>query len=114
MNLLFIISQFVFFSYGHAQNICIETIAPYTSTILYVKSNTKGVLLPRTSNTSRNAIINPPKELLLYDTTTFGFWFHNGTAWTQIVSADNLWSLAGNAEADSLTFILNILKHDTE
>jgi len=40
---------------------------------LDVKSFTKGMLLPRTSTTSRLAIVNPAKGLILYDTTTSGF-----------------------------------------
>jgi hypothetical protein len=39
----------------------------------------KGMLLPRISTTSRLAIVNPAKGWLLYDTTTSGFWFNNGT-----------------------------------
>ena len=67
-----------------AQSVGINTTTPNGSAILDIKSNNKGVLLPRTSTTSRNAILSPAKGLLLYDTTTSGFWFHNGTAWAQL------------------------------
>ncbi|MEO6718800.1 MAG: tail fiber domain-containing protein [Ferruginibacter sp.] len=81
-----------------AQSVGINNNAPHSSAILDVKSNTKGMLLPRTSTTSRNAIINPAKGLILYDTTTSGFWFHNGSAWNALStgSATNYWSLNGS------------------
>lgn len=61
------------------------------------------MLLPRTSTTSRIAIVNPAKGLILYDSTTAAFWFHNGTAWSQIANADNIWSLSGNPTTDPVT-----------
>ncbi len=80
-----------------AQSVGINNSTPHASAILDVKSFTKGVLLPRTSTTSRTAIVNPAKGLILYDTTTSGFWFHNGTAWVQLSSNSNGWNLTGNA-----------------
>ena len=64
--------------------------------ILDVKSYTKGVLIPRTKTT---AIATPVKGLIIYDTTTNSFWFHNGTSWTEIASAGVLagWATTGNA-----------------
>ena len=55
------------------------------------------MLIPRTSTTSRLAIVNPAKVLMLYDTTTSSFWFHNGSAWTQLSAAGNGWNITGNA-----------------
>ncbi len=86
-----------------AQSIGINNTTPHASAILDIKSNNKGVLLPRTSTTSRVAIVNPAKGLLLYDTTTSGFWFHNGTAWAQLSGAGNGWSLTGNAGTNPAT-----------
>ncbi len=102
-KLLFIILPFIFFSYGFTQSIGIGTTTPNASSILDIKSNNKGVLLPRTSTTSRNAIVNPAKGLLLYDTTTSGFWFHSGSAWAQLSGAGNGWSLTGNAGINPAT-----------
>ena len=81
-----------------AQSVGINNTTPHNSAILDVKSNTKGMLIPRTSTTSRNAIANPAKGLILYDTTTSGFWFYNGSAWNalSVGSSTNYWTLNGS------------------
>ncbi len=79
-----------------AQSIGINNTTPHASAILDIKSNNKGVLLPRTSTTSRVAIVNPAKGLILYDTTTSGFWFHNGTACAQLSGGSNYWTTSGS------------------
>ena len=76
---------------------------PHPSAILDIKSNTKGMLLPRTSTTSRIAIANPAKGLILYDTTTSGFWFHNGIVWAQLSGGSNGWNLTGNTGTNPST-----------
>lgn len=66
-----------------------------TAAILDVKSFTKGVLIPRTKTSSVTTTV---KGLIIYDTTTNSFWFHNGTAWTEIAStgASSGWATTGN------------------
>ncbi|MEO6718799.1 MAG: tail fiber domain-containing protein [Ferruginibacter sp.] len=104
MKKLFIFCSCILFAVqSFAQSIGINNNTPHSSAILDVKSNTKGMLLPRTSTTSRNAIVNPAKGLLLYDTTTSGFWFHNGTAWASLAGSSG-WGLTGNA-ATATNFI---------
>ncbi len=60
----FIILQLIIFSYGYAQGVGIGTVTPNASAILDIMGNSKGVLLPRTSTTSRNPIANPARGLL--------------------------------------------------
>jgi ligand-binding sensor domain-containing protein len=86
-----------------AQSVGINNTIPHASAILDIKSNTKGMLIPRTSSTSRIAIVNPAKGLMLYDTTTGSFWFYNGSIWTSIADGNNTWSLAGNTGINPLT-----------
>ncbi|KAA9035824.1 hypothetical protein FW778_19910 [Ginsengibacter hankyongi] len=86
-----------------AQSVGIGTTTPDASSMLEVKSSDKGLLLPRTSATSRTAIVNPAKGLIVYDTTTGSFWFHNGSAWTQIESGGGNWSLTGNGGSNPAT-----------
>ena len=69
-----------------AQSVGINTSLPDNTAILDVKSNTKGMLLPRSSTISRLAIVNPAKGLVLYDTTPASFYFYNGTQWTSLGS----------------------------
>jgi trimeric autotransporter adhesin len=85
-----------------AQNIGIGTTTPNASSILEIKASNKGLLIPRTSTTSRIAIVNPAKGLMVYDTTTSSFWYHSGSAWTQISSASGTSrGIKGNANTDS-------------
>lgn len=72
-----------------------------SSAILDVKSNSKGILIPRTSSTSRLGIVNPANGLILYDTTTSTFWFYSGTAWNEISTGITNWTLTGNAGTDT-------------
>ena len=100
---LIIFSCLLFSTLMLAQSVGINNTTPHASAILDVKSNNKGVLLPRTSTTSRVAIANPAKGLILYDTTTSGFWFHNGTAWAQLSGGGNAWNLTGNSGTNPAT-----------
>src|SRR5664279_5168685 len=85
-----------------AQSIGIGTATPDASSILEIKSSNKGLLIPRTSTASRTAIVSPAKGLMVYDTTTSSFWYHNGTAWTEIGNATGAsWGITGNANTDS-------------
>ncbi|MEO6721986.1 MAG: hypothetical protein ABIN67_16595, partial [Ferruginibacter sp.] len=79
-----------------AQSVGINNNTPHSSAILDIKSADKGLLIPRTSTTSRIAIANPAKGLMIYDTTSSGFWFYNGSAWTSVDAGSNGWSLTGN------------------
>lgn len=102
-SFFFYIIVILFSTKVFSQSVSINTDGsqPHPSAILDVKSNSKGILLPRTSTTSRTAIVNPPKGLILYDTTTSGFWFHNGSVWTQLSAGSIGWNLTGNAGTDS-------------
>ncbi len=82
-----------------AQSIGINTTAPHASAILDIKSNTRGMLIPRTSTSSRLAILNPAKGLMVYDTTTSSFGFYNGADLNEITAGANDWSLTGNGDS---------------
>ena len=86
-----------------AQSVGINNTTPHSSAVLDVGSNTKGILLPRTSTISRLAILNPAKGLILYDSTVSSFYFYNGTAWAPISASGNGWSLTGNAGTNPAT-----------
>jgi hypothetical protein len=98
-NYLLLIASIAVIITTAAQKVGIGTTTPHASAALEIKSNNKGVLIPRTSTTSRNAIVSPAKGLMLYDTTTSSFWFYNGAAWANLSAggAANGWSLTGNA-----------------
>lgn len=71
-----------------AQSVGIGTTTPDNSASLDIKNNNKGILVPRTSTTSRIAIVNPAKGLMLFDTTTMSFGFHTGNEWVEASRID--------------------------
>jgi len=65
-----------------AQNVGIGTTAPKAK--LEIVSTNSGILIPRLTSTARNAIVNPPKSLLVFDSTANQFYYFNGGAWQSI------------------------------
>ena len=82
-------------SFCHAQNIGIGTTNPQAK--LEISSTNSGLLIPRLTTTAKNAIANPPRGLLVYDSTIKQFYFHNGTDWESMASATSLWQQSGVA-----------------
>jgi Chaperone of endosialidase len=74
---------------------------PDSSAMLDIKSTSQGILIPRMTSTQRATIKNPAKGLLVYDSSTTTFWFHNGVAWTELTAgaggSGSGWSLNGNS-----------------
>jgi trimeric autotransporter adhesin len=90
------------------QNIGIGTSTPHSSSLLDVKSNNKGMLVPRinlTSETDMVTIAAPATSLLVYNTNNAltdgeGFYFWNGTKWSKLMNRANVstlaWGVTGN------------------
>src|SRR4030095_8155552 len=70
----------------------IGTITPNASSLLEIKSTSKGLLIPRMSKTQRDAIVTPATGLMIYQTnSTPGFYYYSGTAWTAVsIASANL------------------------
>ena len=63
----------------------IGTTSPNSSSLLEIKSTTKGLLIPRLTQTQRNAISAPVTGLLIYQTDNYpGFYYYDGNAWNII------------------------------
>ncbi|MCI4669830.1 MAG: hypothetical protein MRZ79_16970 [Bacteroidia bacterium] len=73
---------------------------PNSSAMLDIKSSSKGILIPRMSETERANIINPANGLMVFDTTHNSFWFFNGSLWME-VGKDGL----GNHEASTSLYL---------
>ena len=72
--------------------------APDGSAILDLKSTTKGILIPRMTESQRTLISNVATGLLVYQTDgTSGFYFYNGSAWVSLSEDGAGWGLSGNA-----------------
>lgn len=76
----------------YAQSVGINTDGsnPDASAILDVKSNKKGILIPRMTKAERDSIINPATGLMVFQTNeTIGLWNFYGGKWN-FLSKDNL------------------------
>jgi hypothetical protein len=81
----------------------IGTISPGASSLLEIRSTSKGILIPRMTLTQRNAIAKPATGLLIYQTnSTPGFYYYNGSAWKAVTTKTG-WSLTGNAGTNPST-----------
>ena len=95
---LILIAIFIVVINAKSQNVAITDDDSYTansSSMLDVKSTTKGFLSPRVTTTQRNAIVTPATGLLVFDTSLNGFYYYNGTAWINLSSGSSsglLWS----------------------
>lgn len=79
----------------------IGTTSPNASSLLEIRSTTKGLLISRMTLAQRNAVASPATGLLIYQTnSTPGFYYYNGSAWKAVATKAG-WSLTGNANTDS-------------
>ena len=72
-----------------------DTYTASSSSMLDVKSTTKGFLSPRLTTVQRNAIVTPATGLLVFDTSLNGFYYYNGSTWINLSSGSSsglLWS----------------------
>jgi|GEM_PF-2204766 len=70
----------------------IGTLSPDSSAVLDLQASDKGLLIPRLTQTQRNAISTPVEGLMIYQTdNTAGFYYHNGSSWQSVGSgADDM------------------------
>ncbi len=83
-----------------AQSVGIGTNTPNASAQLDLTSTSKGILVPRMTQTERNLIAAPATGLMIYQTDTSpGFYFYNGSAWVQMAtgSSSNYWNVNGTS-----------------
>jgi hypothetical protein len=73
------------------------TDIPYSTSILDIRSSTKGVLLPRVGSD----LASPTEGLLYYNTTGHNFRYYDGTAWQNAILG-NQWNINGTDISYSL------------
>jgi Chaperone of endosialidase/YadA head domain repeat (2 copies) len=95
----FLFAALLFFSVSiTAQNIAITDDNLYEadpSSMLDVKSTTKGLLIPRLTTTARENISPAAQGLLVFDITEAAFYYYDGSEWVNL-STGQLWSLSSN------------------
>jgi trimeric autotransporter adhesin len=106
----FCISFFLFTLIVNAQSVAINTDGSTAnpSSILDVKSTTKGMLIPRLTAVQRIAVATPANGLLVYDTDSTSFAYFNGTIWVFLKGANNTnnnWNTLGNAGTTAINFL---------
>ncbi len=86
-----------------------------STAILDVKSNTKGMLIPRMASVERTSIASPASGLLVYDTDSIAFSYFNGAVWTFLKASEDTskgWSTKGNTGTTTSNFIGTIDAND--
>lgn len=76
---------------SNSGNVGIGVSTPHASALLELKSNAKGLLLPRMLNLELLNISNPAKGLLLYDSSSNRMRYYDGTAWKTVLD-NSYWS----------------------
>jgi trimeric autotransporter adhesin len=97
------------------QNVGIGTNSPHGSSILDIRSNSRGLLIPRINllnETDQVTIQGPLISLLVYNTNNGlqngeGFYYWNGVIWNKLATRSNLasfaWGVNGNSGTNSNT-----------
>src|SRR5947207_2541249 len=93
----------------YSQSIGIGTTTPDAKAQLDITSTSKGILIPRLTTVQRTGIVNPPKGLLVYDSTSQLIFFHDGTNWQGLSNQSNTWSVTGNSGLDSASNFIGTL-----
>lgn len=75
----------------------IGTTNPDATAIVDITSTTKGFLIPRITNTQRDAISSAATGLMIYSTTDSVFEFWNGSSWISVATPASVWSIIGNS-----------------
>jgi hypothetical protein len=72
----------------------VGTTTPDTSSALDITSTTKGLLIPRMTETQRDAISSPATGLMIYLTDgTVGFYYYNGSSWVEVAATSKTYSV---------------------
>ena len=84
MKKITLITLMLFTALGYAQ-VGINTNTPDASSALEIESTTGGILIPRLTESQRDAIVAPTTGLMIYQSDeTAGFYYYNGSIWTNV------------------------------
>ena len=112
-NLFTLLLFFLSTTISYSQNVGITdngaTFSPDASSVLELKSTSRGVLVPRMTSAERTAISGPGVGLMVYDTDTKSFWYYDVT-WKNISGnvidkdGDTKIQVEKNADEDKIRF----------
>jgi hypothetical protein len=102
--------QLLLYTNSYAQSLAVNTdgSTANASSLMEVKSTTKGVLIPRMSKTQKNAIASPAIGLLIFQNApdSIGFHYYNGSGWTWLANnTGDQWLITGNSNITAANYI---------
>lgn len=86
-RIIFLLLGLAIARFGFAQSFAINATGDtaHKSAIFDVKSNTKGILIPRMSQSERDAISSPVTSLLIYQNNNdSGYYYFDGSIWLKL------------------------------
>jgi len=99
MRKLLLFTALIAVSFASFAQVGIGTTTPNTSAALDITSTTKGLLIPRMTETQRNAITSVATGLMIYQTDgTAGFYYYNGSSWEGYYSKNEVDTLIANLQ----------------
>ena len=99
MKKITLIALMLFTTLGYAQ-VGINTNNPDASSALEIESTTGGILIPRLTETQRDAITSAATGLMIYQTDgTVGFYYYNGSSWEGYYSKNEVDVLIANLQS---------------
>ena len=110
MKKIFILSILICnYCIAHSQNVGIGTLTPDASAQLDITNTGKGLLIPRMGTGAINAISNPAKGLLVYDSVKNQLMVNMGTTaipnWQTVVAGSG-WALNGNSGINPVAYFI--------
>ena len=94
MKKLFTLLAAVLFTATTYAQIGINNENPDASAALDITSTTGGLLVPRMTETQRDAISSPATGLMIYQTDgTVGFYYYNGSSWAEVAATSKTYSV---------------------
>lgn len=108
---LLLVLLWISYSGVHAQSMAINNDGSTAdaSALLDVKSNTKGMLVPRMTKAEKSGIGSPATGLLVYQSgpDSIGFYYFDGAAWKwlAVANAQQSWYITGNVGTTTANFL---------
>jgi cysteine-rich repeat protein len=90
---------------GNAKGVSIneDGVRANPSSMLDVKSDSKGVLIPRLTTAQRTAIVSPAIGLIAFDINTKSFWYYKTGGWSEISGSSGTGFSAFNGSNQAFT-----------
>lgn len=100
-----------------AQNVGIgnTTFTPNASSLLELRSTSAGFLMPRMTESQRDAIVNPATGLMIYQTNnTSGYYYYTGSAWEAFGAAASIDNMGDHTATENLVVGVGLGVTDTD